>query len=103
MGNIYYWEYFRKRKDNKLNRLISRPLRLSEVEDYIKNDWLQADLTFQINGKGTIYKIGHITTEGKFLSFDHDSQKFVEIPLNRIEEWLRFEEVGINNRRIFLQ
>jgi hypothetical protein len=104
MANKYYWEYFRNRKDNKLNRLYSKALRLSEVEGYIKKDWLQADLTFQIDGKGTIYKIGHITTSDKmFLSFDHQSQKFIKIPLNRIEEWLDFEEISINKRKIFLR
>lgn len=102
MGNKYYWEYYRHRKDGKMNMLVSRPLRLSEVQDYIKNDWLQANLTFQKNGVGTVYNIGHITLNKTFLTYNHETENFIEIPLHRLERWLHLSENLINNRIVYL-
>ena len=96
ISSIYCWEYFRKRKDNKLNRIISKNLSIGEVYNYIKNDWLQAELTIK-DKTGMWRKIGHITISGDFMTYNSNLRQFERFEVNKLTEWLDLEETSIKN------
>ena len=77
---MFYWEYFKDRKDNKLNRIYGKELATrQEVIDYIeekikKGNLLQAELYCKKDG--TYFKALDYDTKGVFKFFDRYLGKF---------------------------
>jgi len=77
---MFYWEYFKDRKDNKLNRIYGKELATrQEVIDYIeerirKSDILQAELYCKKDG--IYFKALDYDTKGVFKFFDRYLGKF---------------------------